>query len=125
MLSACSVSGKSRPISAEEKACKKSENGGGRAKAEAGTKEEMEPKMGTEMESRLRTDEKPDMPSRGRRSENNPDEVLPAFGCQCIRRRGRRRVGKTTARCAADLLPQVEITAGVRHGVGTGKTEVG
>ena len=25
----------------------------------------------------LRTDEKPDMPSRGRRSENSPDEFLP------------------------------------------------
>ena len=46
----------------------------------------------------------------------NPDEVFTALGCQCIRRRGRWRVGKTTARCAAGTLPQVKITAGVRHG---------
>ena len=55
----------------------------------------------------------------------NPDEIFTALGCQCIPRRSRWRVGKTTSRCAADTLLQVKITVGVRHGKRIGKPEVG
>ena len=55
----------------------------------------------------------------------NPDEIFTALGCQCIPRRSRWRVGKTTSRCNADTLLQVKITVGVRHGKRIRKPEVG